>query len=108
MVVLLVLINLPFLIFLDIVVKKNPKYEDVVRVKFEDKIFRAKVIGKSEETYLVFLIDIGKQINVSADNIFDISNDLKNVCKYFEKKLCAIFESAKYHFIINVYFRFLI
>lgn len=88
MIVLLTLINLLFYIFLDIAVKRNVKYEDVVRVKFEGNIFRAKVLDKSEETYTVFLIDIGKQINVSADNIYDIPNDLKTVCKHFEKILC--------------------
>jgi len=56
-----------------------PKYKDIVRVKCEDKIFRAKVLDKCEEKYSVFLIDIGKNINVLADNIFELPSSLKNV-----------------------------
>lgn len=65
--------------YTDIVVKKNPKYGEIVRVKFDDKIFRAKVLGKSSGTYTVFLMDVGKTINVFTDDILVISNDLKNV-----------------------------
>ncbi|KAE9524914.1 hypothetical protein AGLY_014964 [Aphis glycines] len=63
----------------DMVVKETPKYKDIVRVKFEDKIFRAKVLDKCEEKYSVFLIDIGKNINVLAENIFELPSSLKNI-----------------------------
>lgn len=59
--------------------KKNPKFGEILKVKYEEKIFRAKVLSKSGKMYTVFLIDIGKNINVSADELFEISNDLKNV-----------------------------
>lgn len=49
-------------------------------MKYEEKIFRAKVLNTFENMYTVFLIDIGKNINVSADKVFEISNELKNVC----------------------------
>lgn len=72
--------TLSFILFIiDAVVKKNPKYKDIVRVKFEDEIFRAEVLEKCGEMYSVFLIDIGKNINVLADNIFELPNNLKNV-----------------------------
>ncbi|XP_026818102.1 uncharacterized protein LOC113557019 isoform X2 [Rhopalosiphum maidis] len=63
----------------DIVVKKNLKYKDIVRVKFEEKIFRAKVLDKCGHKYSVFLMDIGKNINVLADDIFELPSTLKNI-----------------------------
>lgn len=48
-------------------------------MKFEENIFRAKVINNGEKEYSVFLIDIGKHINVLADNIFELPNSLRNV-----------------------------
>jgi hypothetical protein len=49
-------------------------------VKYEEKIFRAKVLDAFGKMYTVFLIDIGKNISVSADEVFEISNESKNVC----------------------------
>lgn len=72
-----------FYIILDITVKNNPKYGEILKVKYEDKIFRAKVLNTFGKTYTVFLMDIGKNINVSADEIFEISNELKNVFIHF-------------------------
>ncbi|XP_029347622.1 uncharacterized protein LOC100166817 isoform X3 [Acyrthosiphon pisum] len=63
----------------DIIVKKNPKYKDIVRVKFEEKIFRAEVLDKCGEKYSVFLIDIGKNIDVLGCNIYELPNSLKNI-----------------------------
>lgn len=63
----------------DIVIKKNPKYKDIVRVKFEENIVRAKVLDKCGEKYSVFLIDIGKNIDVLACDIFELPNSLKNI-----------------------------
>jgi len=60
-------------------IKKNPKYGDKVRVKFDEQIFRAEVISKSEENYCVLLVDMGKEINVCINNIFESTNDLENV-----------------------------
>lgn len=54
-------------------------------MKFDDKIVRAELIGKSCETYNVFLIDIGKHVNVFSDEIFEISNDLKNVSTHLSE-----------------------
>lgn len=51
----------------------------MVRVRFENKLFRAKILKKSEETYTAFLIDIGRQIEVIARDIYEISDDLKKV-----------------------------
>lgn len=68
-----------YFIFLDLTVRKNPKFEEIVWVKFEDKMSRAKILEKSEKMYTVFLLDIGKSLCVSADNIFEMSNDLKQV-----------------------------
>lgn len=66
-------------VFIDITIKKNPTNGDEVRVKFEERIFRAVVLGKSREKYSVLLVDIGKKINVYSDDIFESSNDLKIV-----------------------------
>ncbi|XP_022168298.1 uncharacterized protein LOC111032328 isoform X2 [Myzus persicae] len=62
-----------------IILKENPKYKDIVRVKFEEKIFRAQVLGKCERKYSVFLMDIGKIIDVLDNNIFELPNSLKNI-----------------------------
>jgi len=67
------------LFILDIIVKKNPKYKDIVRVKFEEKMFRAEVLEKCGEKYFVFLIDIGKNIDVLGYNIYELPNSIKNV-----------------------------
>lgn len=67
------------LFILGIILKENPKYKDIVRVKFEEKIFRAQVLGKCERKYSVFLMDIGKIIDVLDNNIFELPNSLKNV-----------------------------
>jgi len=48
-------------------------------VKFEEKMFRAKVLVKCGEKYSVFLIDIGKNIDVLGYNIYELPNSLKNV-----------------------------
>lgn len=66
-------------IFLDLKVRKNTKFDDVVWVKFEENIVRAKVLTIIEKMYIVFLMDIGKSISVSADNIFEMPNNLKLV-----------------------------
>ncbi|KAL4141977.1 hypothetical protein QTP88_004511 [Uroleucon formosanum] len=63
----------------DIIVKKYPKYKDIVRVQFEEKMFRAKVLDKCGEKYSVFLIDIGKNIDVLGYNIYELPNSLKNI-----------------------------
>lgn len=65
------------------VVKQNPiNYGDIIRVQFGGKVFRAQVIDrKSKETYTVFLMDNGKSINVSANSMFEIPEDLKTVSK---------------------------
>jgi len=52
-------------------------------VKFEEKIFRAKVLDKRGEKYSVLLIDIGKSIDVLDYNIFELPNSLKNVTLTF-------------------------
>lgn len=44
-----------------------------------EKLFRAKIIGKSGENFTLFLIDIGKTEIMFADNIFELSDDLKKV-----------------------------
>lgn len=67
------------LFILDIIVKENPKYKDIVRVKFEENIYRAKVLDKLGNKYSVFLIDLGKNIDVFDSNIFELPNSLKNV-----------------------------
>lgn len=48
-------------------------------MKFEEKMVRAEVHNKAENMYTVFLLDMGKSISVSADNIFEMSNNLKQV-----------------------------
>uniref|UniRef100_A0A2S2R425 Tudor domain-containing protein n=2 Tax=Sipha flava TaxID=143950 RepID=A0A2S2R425_9HEMI len=63
----------------DITIKKNPKRGEILKVKYEEKIFRAKVLDAFGKMYTVFLIDIGKNISVSADEVFEISNESKNV-----------------------------
>jgi len=52
-------------------------------VKFEENIFRAEVLEKCGEKYSVFLIDIGKNINVLGSNIYELPNCLKNVTHLF-------------------------
>lgn len=66
-------------LFVDITPKTNLKYGDMVRVKFENKLFRANVVRKSGETYTAFLIDIGRQVEVIAKDIYEISDYLKKV-----------------------------
>jgi len=67
------------LFILDIIVKEDPKYKDIVRVKFEENIYRAKVLDKRGKMYSVFLMDLGKNIDVLDNNIFELPNSLKNV-----------------------------
>jgi len=52
-------------------------------VKFEENIFRAKVLAKCGNKYSVFLMDIGKNIDVLDNNIFELPNSLKNVTHSF-------------------------
>lgn len=78
------------------VVKTNPKCGDIVRVNFEGKIFRGIVHDKCNETYKVFLMDIGKNEDIVADNIFELSNDLKNVCTY-----CFMYLTCYFIFILD-------
>lgn len=66
-------------IFLDMTIKRNPKFEEIVWVKFEEKMYRAKVFAKSGEEYTVFLMDVGKKIQVSADYMIEIPKNLKQV-----------------------------
>lgn len=69
----------------------------MVRVKFENKLFRANVFGKSGETYTAFLIDIGRQIEVIARDIYDISDDLKKVNIHFVL-ICILFVNIMFYF----------
>lgn len=52
-------------------------------MQFEEKMFRAKVLDKCGEKYSVFLIDIGKNIDVLGYNIYELPNTLKNVTHLF-------------------------
>lgn len=52
-------------------------------MQFEEKMFRAKVLDKCGEKYSVFLIDIGKNIDVLGYNIYELPNSLKNVTHLF-------------------------
>jgi len=60
-------------------------------VNFEEKMFRAEVLTKCGEKYSVFLIDIGKNIDVLGYNIYELPNSLKNVCNKFTLELICYF-----------------
>ncbi|VVC40574.1 Hypothetical protein CINCED_3A001375 [Cinara cedri] len=65
----------------DIVVKNKPKYGDIVRVKYEKYLVRAKVHDKSGLLYTVELLDIGRYLKVLIDNIYELPYDLKKIPK---------------------------
>lgn len=69
----------------------------MVRVKFENKLFRANVLTKSGETYTAFLIDIGRKIEVIATDIYAIPDNLKKVSIHFVL-ICILFVNIMFYF----------
>lgn len=46
---------------------------------FEDIMYRARVLKKVDQDYLISFIDFGNEEIVQDDAIFELPNELKNV-----------------------------